>query len=570
MKEMVEISRLLAERKEIHRQGEALSDAYVQEQRKAIQHKIQEFTKMAEMFVQEQVQMQRNTVRHVRQLNKENFKKATIAGTATGIGLGLAAVGIIIGTAGLGTPAAIGLGIGIPSATGLVGAGIGAVIGISLSEEDVQIIMHTSREVKDPIEQIKAYEKIVEDNKLSTSIFCMSTCIAIIGKSLQAIGAIPASSLKDWLFNKLAEGLEKNPNVPLEKKELDEEVDKVCKFSEEVLKDKKLAFFEVAGHSIDIKRCLNFYDSAKNLADIERKVNAQHNPWHFDSLDEEPESSIAIPSNQLTFAERIGGGGFGDVYKGEYQYNDVAIKLLKNQELKNNVMKEFKREAELMTKLNSSFIVRFYGACFESPHYALVMEYMPKGSLRDVLQSTDILLNWKTRYQIGVDISAGVAYLHNQGVIHADLKSPNVLLDDLLRAKISDFGLSKLKRLISSTPTLLGTTLTGPATGGTIRWMAPELFEPDAKTTTASDVYSYGTVLWELGSRQVPFLKKAPQNEQVPVLVANGTREDIVKDTPPTMAKLIGRCWDQRAAQRPKITEALDELKKEFKTYKFT
>jgi Protein tyrosine and serine/threonine kinase len=560
----IKVDLLLAERKEIHRQGEALSEEYIQQQRAIIQQKIQEFTQSAEISVQEYIETQRRTVI---ELNENKIRKATIAGTATGVGLGVAAVAIIIGTAGLGTPAAIGLGIGIPSVAGLVGAGVGASVGVLLGEETVQELINTIREVKDPIEKKRIYEDILKDNKLSTSIFCISTCIAIIGKSLQTVGVIPANGLEDWLFRKLAEGLQESP---LEKEELNKEVKKVCRFSDEFLKDRKLEFFEDAGHGVNIRRSLNFYDNAKNLAALERAVNAQHNPWYFDSPDEEPEASIAIPYNQLTFEKRIAGGEFGEVYKGEYQYNDVAIKLLKNQELKNDVMKEFKREAELMTKLNSSFIIRFYGACFEFPHYALVMEYMPKGSLFNVLQSTEVL-NWKTRYQIGLDISAGVAYLHNHGVVHADLKSLNVLLDDFFRAKVSDFGLSKLKRLISSTPTpLMGTTLTGPATGGTIRWMAPELFEPDAKTTTASDVYSYGTVLWEIGSRQVPFLKKAPRNEQVPVLVANGMREDIVKDTPPTMAKLIGRCWDQRAAQRPKITEALEELKMEFKTYNFT
>src|SRR5262249_41445266 len=157
-------------------------------------------------------------------------------------------------------------------------------------------------------------------------------------------------------------------------------------------------------------------------------------------------------------------------------------------------------------------------------------------------------LTWKTRYQIGLDISMGVAYLHSQGIIHADLKSLNVLLDVLFRAKISDFGLSKLKLTTSAS------TVVGPSgNGGSIRWMAPELFTEEVATTTKpSDVYSYGIILWELGARHLPFLNKAPKDIQVPRLLEKGMIEDIATDTPPTMAKLISRCWDRRTDQRPK------------------
>jgi tRNA A-37 threonylcarbamoyl transferase component Bud32 len=273
--------------------------------------------------------------------------------------------------------------------------------------------------------------------------------------------------------------------------------------------------------------------------------------------------SVAIPYSSLTIGKKLGSGGFGDVFKGEYQYSDVAIKCLKVKDLKEGDIDEFKRETTLMAKLNSPHTIRLYGACFESPHYAIVMEYMPKGSLFDVLQSAQPLM-WKIRYQIGIDISVGVAYLHSQSIIHADLKSLNVLLDDTFRAKVSDFGLSKLKLSTSAV------TLMGPSNGGTTRWMAPELFEEEAKTTKASDVYSYGIVLWELGSRQIPFFKKAPKNEQVPRLLEKGMKEDITKDTPPSMAKLIGRCWDRRIEQRPTMDETVKELKGEFNTFKFT
>jgi serine/threonine protein kinase len=165
--------------------------------------------------------------------------------------------------------------------------------------------------------------------------------------------------------------------------------------------------------------------------------------------------SIAIAYNDLTFGEKLGSGGFGDVYKGQYKYNDVAIKVLKDAPLSESVIQEFKREASLMAKLSSPCIIRLYGACFEPTHYALVMEYMPKGSLFNVLQSTQVL-DWKVRYQMGFDASVGLAHLHGENIIHADLKSLNVLVDSSYRCKLADFGLSKVKLATSATQSYFG------------------------------------------------------------------------------------------------------------------
>lgn len=103
-------------------------------------------------------------------------------------------------------------------------------------------------------------------------------------------------------------------------------------------------------------------------------------------------------------------------------------------------------------------------------------------------------------------------------------------------------------------------TLIGATSGGSTRWMAPELFaEEDAKSTKASDVFSYGVVLWELGSRKIPF--ENSRNEAVSRLVEKGKRETITSDTPPSMAQLISHCWDGRANQRPTMEAAVKILR---------
>jgi hypothetical protein len=266
--------------------------------------------------------------------------------------------------------------------------------------------------------------------------------------------------------------------------------------------------------------------------------------------------SIALSYQKLTFGKELGRGGFGIVYEGQYQFGQVAIKTLLHQDLKDSLVEEFKKEASIMASLRSPFIVSLYGVCLEKPHYALVMEYMPNGSLDHFLQNGKSIA-WKIRYQIGLDVGGGLAYLHNHEMVHCDLKSLNILLDINHRAKISDFGLSKVK-LETSFSTIAG---------GSTRWMAPELFDEGAKSTKAADVFAYGVVLWELGARKFPFA--TTRNEAVPMLVCRGKREEITKDTPSSMAKLIAKCWDGRAEVRPQIDEAVKTLQAEQASYKF-
>jgi WD40 repeat protein len=282
------------------------------------------------------------------------------------------------------------------------------------------------------------------------------------------------------------------------------------------------------------------------------------NPQRLKNIDDfgEIKISIAIPYQQLTFGKELGRGSFGIVYKGEYQFGQVAIKTLLHQELKESLIEDFKKEASIMASLRSPFIVSLYGICLEKPHYSIVMEYMANGSLSNFIQS-EKPIEWKIRYQIGIDVGGGLAYLHNHEMVHCDLKSLNILLDVNYRARISDFGLSKVK-LDTSFSTV---------SGGSTRWMAPELFEEGAKSTKAADVFAYGVVLWELGSRKFPFA--TTRNEAVPMLVCRGKREEITKDTPPSMAKLIAKCWDGRAEIRPPMDEAVKTLQTEQAAYKF-
>ncbi len=207
----------------------------------------------------------------------------------------------------------------------------------------------------------------------------------------------------------------------------------------------------------------------------------------------------------LTCETLVGMGSYGDVYRGSWQNTVVAIKALRLKTFSSNLRTEFERETKIMAYFRYQHIVCLYAICLEANHYALVMEYMAKGSLYQVLHEPREKLSWSIRWRIALDIGKGLAYLHSQSIIHRDLKSLNVLLDNSYCAKISDFGLAKIKLETNSI------TSTQHKQMNSVRWLAPELFKRDASADVFSDIYSYGIVLWEIATRQLPF-QETPDN----------------------------------------------------------
>jgi len=157
---------------------------------------------------------------------------------------------------------------------------------------------------------------------------------------------------------------------------------------------------------------------------------------------------------------------------------------------------------------------------------------------------------------VAIDIVSGVNYLHSRNIIHSDLKSPNILLDEKYRAKITDFGVSKIKETMKS-------TVAGPGNAGTVRWQAPELWEKDAKTEKSSDIYSLGTVLWEIYSHEIPF-KDYKIDYQLMMARSRGEKLTITQNTPNMMSKQISACWEITPNSRPTTQKILVDLCEEF------
>ena len=270
----------------------------------------------------------------------------------------------------------------------------------------------------------------------------------------------------------------------------------------------------------------------------------------------------SIDFSKIVFGPRIGAGGFGEVYKCKWDNKMVAVKTLQKIEDDDPqaVMAEFMVEMKLMSKLRHDNIVSFIGASIAAPKLAIIIEFMPGGSLYRAIhrrrrnnQGAFPLLKslW-----IAFGIAKGMAYLHSQYpvIVHRDLKSPNILLGTNVReVKITDFGLSRLR-----TKTFVNT---GP--GGTPEWMAPELLRQDP-FEEQSDVYSFGVILWELIMCEKPWKDDHPM-QIVFKVGSRGEKLEIPSSDVciPEVRKMIQRCFGENPDDRPRfvdLTKILDEL----------
>ncbi|KAJ8770836.1 hypothetical protein K2173_021751 [Erythroxylum novogranatense] len=192
------------------------------------------------------------------------------------------------------------------------------------------------------------------------------------------------------------------------------------------------------------------------------------------------------------FKEKLGSGAFGTGYRGVLQNDTKEIVAVKKLEKKvNEGEQEFKTEVNAIGRTNHKNLVKLLGFCNEEQHRLLVYEYMSNGSLADFLLGVS-RPNWYKRMQIVYGIARGLLYLHEEcstQIIHCDIKPQNILLDESLTARISDFGLAKLLKADQ--------TRTTTAIRGTKGYVAPEWFR-NMPVTVKVDVYSFGILLLEL------------------------------------------------------------------------
>ncbi|XP_062851436.1 mitogen-activated protein kinase kinase kinase 21 [Trichomycterus rosablanca] len=267
---------------------------------------------------------------------------------------------------------------------------------------------------------------------------------------------------------------------------------------------------------------------------------------------------LRIPFGELFLEEIIGVGGFGKVYRGTWCDQVVAVKAARQDPDEDITVtaQSVRQEAKLFSMLHHPNIIRLEGVCLEEPNLCLVMEYAQGGTLNRALAGRrvppHILVNW------AVQIARGMQYLHEEAavpIIHRDLKSSNILLlekienNDIGRKtlKITDFGLAREWH-----------KTTKMSAAGTYSWMAPEVIK-SSLFSKGSDIWSYGVLLWELLTGEVPY--RGIDGLAVAYGVAvNKLTLPIPSTCPEPFAKLMEECWEQDPHVRPMFAAILEQL----------
>ncbi|ESQ30271.1 hypothetical protein EUTSA_v10011236mg [Eutrema salsugineum] len=209
------------------------------------------------------------------------------------------------------------------------------------------------------------------------------------------------------------------------------------------------------------------------------------------------------------FGRVLGKGGFGTVYHGNLDDTQVAVKMLSHSSAQG--YKEFKAEVELLLRVHHRHLVGLVGYCDDGDKLALIYEYMANGDLRENMlgKRGGNVLSWETRMQIAVEAAQGLEYLHNgcrPPMVHRDVKTTNILLNERSQAKLADFGLSR------SFP-IDGESHVMTVVAGTPGYLDPEYYRTNW-LSEKSDVYSFGVVLLEIVTNQ-PVIDKTREKPHI-------------------------------------------------------
>ncbi|RXH86335.1 hypothetical protein DVH24_017388 [Malus domestica] len=278
---------------------------------------------------------------------------------------------------------------------------------------------------------------------------------------------------------------------------------------------------------------------------------------------------LKAATNDFDYDNKIGEGGFGPVYKGQLPDGRViAVKQLSSKSRQGN--REFLNEMGMISCLQHPNLVKLHGCCIEGGQLLLVYEYMENNNLARALfgRENHLKLDWPTRLKICIGIARGLAFLHEESVlkiVHRDIKATNVLLDEDLNPKISDFGLAKLDE---EEKTHISTRV-----AGTIGYMAPE-YALWGHLTYKADVYSFGVVALEIisgknNNNYIPndnwvclldWACHLQQTGNLLELIDERLGSEVDQKEAEIMVKVALLCTNASASLRPSMSEVVSML----------
>ncbi|KAL8158826.1 hypothetical protein V2J09_000363 [Rumex salicifolius] len=322
------------------------------------------------------------------------------------------------------------------------------------------------------------------------------------------------------------------------------------------------AFSTADGYSLDVFVVDGWpSEEVQKLRSILEKevIKIEKGPWldlpsspiHEQLAGECNDAHVEIPSDgrcvweidvkQLNFEKKVASGSYGDL-------QEVAIKVLKAERINNDMQKEFAQEVYILRKVRHKNVVQFIGASTRAPSLCIVTEFMSGGSVYDYLHKRKGTFKLPSLLKVAIDVSKGMNYLHQNNIIHRDLKAANLLMDENEVVKVCDFGVARVK--------VQSGVMTSET--GTYRWMAPEVIEHKPYGHKA-DVFSFGIVMWELLTGKIPYEYLTPLQAAVGVVQKN-LRPTIPKGTHPMLSSLLERCWQKNPNLRPDFSETIDIL----------
>jgi len=258
-------------------------------------------------------------------------------------------------------------------------------------------------------------------------------------------------------------------------------------------------------------------------------------------------------------------GGYADVWIGDHQGQPVAAKVLRvcSKSDFEKIGRRFCKEVIRWKSLNHPNVLPLVGVTMDKDHFVMVSEWMVNGNINEFIKSCKDA----NRFELLKDVARGLIYMHDQSMVHGDLKGANILIDKNFHARLADFGFLA----IVSDPTN-PTPSSSYTTGGTPRWMSPELLIAldqfnlkNARPTKQSDCYALGMVIYEVLSGRLPFSQFGPYI--IPRKIMDGERPEKPRGAEGAwftddLWLMLNQCWATQLKSRPSVAAVLECLER--------